>query len=367
MSTEELKDEIKKCDISRPYLFISYSGKDAAYVFEDVVEFQKRKVNVWIDERGVDHTQASWKDSALRAIEDIDCRLVLFYVSENSLMSRACLEELRKTCSEETMELHAMQRVKYICIDVFEPDAEKQDKEQKAADVRSILDLIGDCWEQNLGNYDSLDKEKRIEQMRTVSCFYKEIFGGTNERVRIPARKGVPEEDKNYYTKLSRYFPDSVYMHDEISEDEYMLETDRNDPVFLHSIGLHFYHEAMKKGDKKDKTVEEYKKKSFEYYRRSAEMGFAKAENKVGLCYRDGNGAAADPAEAFKWFTKAAEHGDDMGQYNLGECFEFGRGTEKNMDMAVWWYKMAAAQGNSRSIYRLQELKRKEGADEVQD
>ncbi len=260
-----------------------------------------------------------------------------------------------------------MQKVKFICIDVYEPDAENQDKEQKAADVRSILDLIEDCWDQNLDNYASLDKKKRIEQMRTVSCFYKEVFGGTNERVRIAARKGVPEEDKNYYTKLFGNFPDFVYMHDDISEDEYLSETDRNDPDFLHSLGLHLYHEAMKKGDKKDKTAEEYKKKSFEYYKRSAEMGFAKAENKVGLCYRDGNGTAADHAEAFRWFTKAAEHGDDMGQFNLGECFEFGRGTEKNMDMAVRWYKMAAEQDNSRSIYRLQELKRKEGADEVQD
>ena len=367
MSVEELRQKITKCDTGRPYLFISYSKKDAGYVFKDVVEFQKRKVNVWIDERGVDHTQASWKESALKAIEDIDCRMVLFYVSMNSLMSGACLEELRKTCSEETMELHAMQKIRFICIDVPDQEKKDQDKEQEDMNVPSIIELIGRCWKENFDNFDSLDKEKRIERMKTVSCFYKEIFGCTNERVRILARTGDPEADRFYYTTLCRYFPDGVFMQDKISDDEQISQADWNDPVVLHSIGLHYYHEAKKRGDKKDKTADACMKKSFECYRRSAEMGFAKAENKMGLCYKDGNGTDADLNKAFEWFKKAADHGDDMGQFNLGECFEFGRGTEQNPDMAIWWYKMAAAQGNSRSIYKLQKLTKEESSDEVQD
>lgn len=43
---EELRQHIRKCDINRPYLFVSYSSADAEYVFEDVIELQNRGANV---------------------------------------------------------------------------------------------------------------------------------------------------------------------------------------------------------------------------------------------------------------------------------------------------------------------------------
>ena len=353
---EQLKKDIRKCDTNRPYLFVSYSSVDAEYVFEDVIEFQKRGANVWIDNRWVDKTLSSWKDSALNAIRDIDCRMVIFYVSRDSLMSAACLDELRETWREETKELHGMQPVRFICVDV----RAKNDKAETTE--TSVLDMIAGCWEENARNYGREVKKIRSERMKAASCFYKEIFNGTNERVRIAARKGDPARSLNYYFDLFSYFPDSVILEKGIPVEVLEKLADGGDRVALHSLGLYYYHKA--KGSKKK---EELLKKSFEYYKRSAEQGFAKAENKMGLCCRDGNGTAADSKKAFEWFRRAADQGDDMGQFNLGECFEFGTGTEKDMDMALWWYKMAAAQDNSRSKYKLQELERKESEDEVQD
>ncbi len=373
---EQLKKDIRKCDINRPYLFVSYSSADAEYVFEDVIELQNRGANVWIDNRWIDKTRSSWKDSALAAIRDIDCRLVIFYVSKNSLMSAACLDELRETWKEETKELHGMQAVGFICVDV------RAENNKAETTETSVLDMIAGCWEENARNYGEEVKKTRSERMRTASCFYKEIFNGTNERVRIAARKGETAQAGNYYRDLFTYFPDSVILEKGIPVDKLQELADGGDPVSQHSLGLYYYHKAMVSKKKKaaggtvpsgekEKKTEELLKKSFEYYSRSAGQGFAKAENKMGLCYLKGKYPETNPKEAekkaFEWFSKAADQGDDMGQFNLGECFEFGKGTEKNMDMAVWWYKMAAAQGNSKSIYRLQKLKREESADEVQD
>ncbi len=374
---EQLGKNIRRCDTSRPYLFVSYSSADAEYVFEDVIELQNRGANVWIDDRWIDKTRSSWKDSALPAIRDIDCRLVIFYVSKNSLMSAACLDELRETWKEETKELHGMQPVGFICVDV-------RTRGSKAVTTEtSVLDLIDECWSENARNYDEEIKKIRSERMRAASCFYKEIFNGTNERVRIAARKGEPARSGNYYRDMWIYFPDPVILTKGLPLDKLIELADGGDPVSQHSLGLYYYHMATETKHEKrageteagsvmtDKEKEDYKKKSFDYYSRSAKQGFPKAENKMGLCYRRGNYPEKDLKEkeawekAFEWFRKAADQGDDMGQFNLGECFEFGIGTEKNLDAAILWYKMAAAKGNSRSKYKLQKLEREESADEV--
>jgi TPR repeat protein len=45
------------------------------------------------------------------------------------------------------------------------------------------------------------------------------------------------------------------------------------------------------------------------WYSKSAEQGNSFGQNALGVCYRDGTGAAKDEREAVKWFTKSAEQG----------------------------------------------------------
>jgi TPR repeat protein len=40
--------------------------------------------------------------------------------------------------------------------------------------------------------------------------------------------------------------------------------------------------------------------------RKAAEQGFGKAQNKLGIFYRDGIGVSSNPVESYAWFATAA-------------------------------------------------------------
>ena len=90
-----------------------------------------------------------------------------------------------------------------------------------------------------------------------------------------------------------------------------------------------------------------------EYMRQSAELGYAIAQNDLGVYYAKGFGVAQDYAEAAKWYRKAAENGDPLGQYSLGRCYFEGRGLPTNVVESIKWYKMAAAQNQPDALLAL--------------
>lgn len=81
-------------------------------------------------------------------------------------------------------------------------------------------------------------------------------------------------------------------------------------------------------------------KKAFEYYRRSAEHGHAKAQNNLASLYATGaGGVEKNNAEARKWLRKAAQQGAALAQDNLGLLL-----TQENDPEALRWFEKAAAQ-----------------------
>ena len=54
-----------------------------------------------------------------------------------------------------------------------------------------------------------------------------------------------------------------------------------------------------------------------------AEKGHAKAQNKLGEMYGNGEGVSHDYKEAFKWYRLSAEQGFPQAQFNLGECISW--------------------------------------------
>ena len=94
-------------------------------------------------------------------------------------------------------------------------------------------------------------------------------------------------------------------------------------------------------GVKKDKT------KAAEWYRKSAEQGYARAQCNLGYYYQFGKGIlASDDAKAVEWYRKAADQGYACAQYYLGESYKNGWGVEKDKSKALEWYRKAAAQGH---------------------
>jgi TPR repeat protein len=90
--------------------------------------------------------------------------------------------------------------------------------------------------------------------------------------------------------------------------------------------------------------VDQDRQKAAECMRKSAELGYAVAQNDLGVYYAKGLGVPQDYIEAAKWYRKAAENGDPLGQYSMGRCCLEGRGVSSNVVESLKWFKMAAAQ-----------------------
>lgn len=133
---------------------------------------QRAGYNLWIDEANLDKSKPSWKSDALRAIEDIYCAVVLFFVSSSSLKSRACLDEILHTACAETRTLHLGQEVPLIVVEV-EP-------------IQDITDFIAEVARSV--RISDKTKEQKTSQMAVVSTFRERWFPD-NEKVRIRSEK----------------------------------------------------------------------------------------------------------------------------------------------------------------------------------
>lgn len=60
---------------------------------------------------------------------------------------------------------------------------------------------------------------------------------------------------------------------------------------------------------------------SVQYYKIAAELGYKKAQYKLGVCYSDGYGVNVDYDEALRWLNKAADQGDLEALYNIGNIY----------------------------------------------
>ena len=89
------------------------------------------------------------------------------------------------------------------------------------------------------------------------------------------------------------------------------------------------------------------------YLTEAANAGHAKAQWKLGNCYRDGGGVSKNEYEAINWYRKSAEQGCSEGQHNLGWCYAHGKGVTPNDYEAVKWYRKAAEHGAAKAQWNL--------------
>ena len=83
--------------------------------------------------------------------------------------------------------------------------------------------------------------------------------------------------------------------------------------------------------------------------RKSAEQGVPEAQYELARRYDYGRtfGIKEDKEKAFEWYKKAAEQGYSRAQNKLGDFYYYGIGVKKNYDEALKWYGKAAKQGNA--------------------
>ena len=102
------------------------------------------------------------------------------------------------------------------------------------------------------------------------------------------------------------------------------------------------------------KTREEAERKA----REEAELArLAKENNQKGSDYYFGrNGCPVDYKKAAEYFRKSAEQGYANAQCNLGYCYERGQGVSKDYEEAVKWYRKAAEQGEANAQKQLRSM-----------
>jgi TPR repeat protein len=76
----------------------------------------------------------------------------------------------------------------------------------------------------------------------------------------------------------------------------------------------------------------------FEWLRRAADLGDARAMTNLGLVYEKGVGTAVDMAQAVQCYTRGADAGQPVAMTNLGRLYESGIGVAN----AIQWFRRAA-------------------------
>jgi localization factor PodJL len=85
----------------------------------------------------------------------------------------------------------------------------------------------------------------------------------------------------------------------------------------------------------------------------AAAEGNPQALFEIGARFTEGQGVAADPAEAARWYRLAADRGSAPAQYRLGSLYEKGTGVTRDLARAVSLYEQAANAGNAGAMHNL--------------
>ncbi|WP_005877032.1 tetratricopeptide repeat protein, partial [Oxalobacter paraformigenes] len=86
-----------------------------------------------------------------------------------------------------------------------------------------------------------------------------------------------------------------------------------------------------------------------QWYRKAAELGFAKSQYNLGQCYQFGTGVKKNLNEAIKWFRKSAEQEYADAERKIGYLTVTGTGVKQDFGEAMQWFRRAAGHGNIRA------------------
>lgn len=104
-----------------------------------------------------------------------------------------------------------------------------------------------------------------------------------------------------------------------------------------------YYESEAGKARSERRTLRD-QKRAFDWYSRSAEQGFAKAQFNLGHMYILGQGVDQDKSQGVDWQVKAAEQGLAEAQFEIGLRYLSGAVLEQDLDSALDMFTEAANQ-----------------------
>ncbi len=92
---------------------------------------------------------------------------------------------------------------------------------------------------------------------------------------------------------------------------------------------------------------------AIDYFRRSAELGFAPAQVVLGYFYETGHIVTTDPQAALEWYKKAALQDDPLAQWLVGRVIYAGLVPPRDLNEAQTWLEKSASHGDPFAEYLL--------------
>ncbi len=80
-----------------------------------------------------------------------------------------------------------------------------------------------------------------------------------------------------------------------------------------------------------------------QWWTKAAEKGHVRAQNGLGVLYRDGDLGKPDATRAAEWFRRAAENGYAFAMYSLALLYRDGEGVARDDIEAHKWFNLASA------------------------
>jgi TPR repeat protein len=90
-----------------------------------------------------------------------------------------------------------------------------------------------------------------------------------------------------------------------------------------------------------------------DFFRRSADLGYAPAQVVLGYFYETGTIVTQEPAQAAEWYRRASKQDDRLGDWLLGRLYYTGTGLPRDLDQAALGFQKAASQGDPYGQYLL--------------
>lgn len=324
---------------SENYIFVSYAHADSDRVLPIIEALDREGFRIWYD--------SGIKVSSEYPIDIADhikaCHGVIFFVSENSLDSKNCRNEVNYAFSHD----------KYILVAYIEDTELKHGLDLQLATNQAVSRLKfenDDSFIKAISNAELLSKCKRSANESVIS--------DEESDPRKLCNKGVECFNAKQYKQAFAYFELSAaknhahaqswlgYCYENAVATEkdiiraafyYLQAAEQNHSFSQARVGM-FYQNGIA-------FIKNYQKAVY-WFQRSVDDGSPDGQICLGICYDNGYGVEINKTRALELYLKAAEQGHHVGQCYAGSCYFNGSGTEQNYTKAAEWYLKSAKQGN---------------------
>ena len=132
------------------------------------------------------------------------------------------------------------------------------------------------------------------------------------------AREGYAEA----LTKLGYMYEQGIYYKEDKKEAAkyYTRAAEQGDALAINYLGLYYYKQGLDPGTA-EQSRDRFLQKGAELFKKSRELGCARAANNLGMCYEQGAGVEKDFEQAFVCYKEAADKGYAQGMFNLGYLY----------------------------------------------